>query len=286
MLVILDAVLGQVNSLSEYLQSPKIIFTRAMDLTRATVATLRDMRSEEMFENIWKEAAAIAKTASVPIPSDDGSSQLRRMNCMPKRLQDTVVSSSLGSRDNLQQSIRDRNRRVFYSVIDNFCGEIGKRLLDNDSLYQLLEVSDPKHEKFLDRESLHSFCEKFPRFGVDEELLICQSKVAINLFRENNFETPEACLEFLLPMSAGFDQVIKYLSMVQTFPVTSASCERSFSALKRIKTYTRSTMGDHRLSALALLSIKKDLALSLYQDPSPVIDLFAERKERRLSFSH
>lgn len=38
-----------------------------------------------------------------------------------------------------------------------------------------------------------------------------------------------------------------------TLPVTTCSCERSFSALRRLKTWLRSTMGDERLSSLALL---------------------------------
>ena len=141
------------------------------------------------------------------------------------------------------------------------------------------------HEDFLGREGLDSFCEKFARFDIDEEVLICQSKVAINLLREEKFETLAACLEFLLPMRACFDQVITYFQMVLTFPVTSASCERSFSALKRIKTYTRSTMTDHRLTASTLLSIEKDLTQSLYLNPDAVVYKYAKRKDGRLSFS-
>ena len=38
-------------------------------------------------------------------------------------------------------------------------------------------------------------------------------------------------------------------------PVSTASAERSFSVLKRLKTYLRNTMGAERLSSLALLNI-------------------------------
>ena len=40
-----------------------------------------------------------------------------------------------------------------------------------------------------------------------------------------------------------------------TLPVTSCSSERSFSNLKRIKTYLRSTCGNERLTSLALMHI-------------------------------
>jgi hypothetical protein len=46
-----------------------------------------------------------------------------------------------------------------------------------------------------------------------------------------------------------------------TIPVTVASAERSFSKLKLIKTYLRSTMLQERLNGLAILSIKKEMFL-------------------------
>jgi len=48
------------------------------------------------------------------------------------------------------------------------------------------------------------------------------------------------------------------LRLLLTLPVTVASCERSFSKLKLIKNYLRSTMGQGRLSGLAILSIEYD----------------------------
>ena len=43
------------------------------------------------------------------------------------------------------------------------------------------------------------------------------------------------------------------LYLVATFSVTTCSCEGSISALRRLKTYIRSTMGQERLNGLALL---------------------------------
>ena len=40
-------------------------------------------------------------------------------------------------------------------------------------------------------------------------------------------------------------------------PITTATTERSFSALRRLKTYLRSTMKEDRLSGLALMDIHK-----------------------------
>ena len=48
-------------------------------------------------------------------------------------------------------------------------------------------------------------------------------------------------------------------------PATNAISERSFSALKRVKTYLRSTTGEGRLNHLMLLHVHKELADSIDQ---------------------
>ncbi|GFW67868.1 hypothetical protein TNCV_3871981 [Trichonephila clavipes] len=51
-----------------------------------------------------------------------------------------------------------------------------------------------------------------------------------------------------------------------TVPVSTASAEKSFSELKLIKTYMRSTMSQERLSALSVLSIEAEIAASVSYD--------------------
>uniref|UniRef100_A0A8C6WW11 TTF-type domain-containing protein n=1 Tax=Neogobius melanostomus TaxID=47308 RepID=A0A8C6WW11_9GOBI len=72
------------------------------------------------------------------------------------------------------------------------------------------------------------------------------------------------------------------LRLLLTLPVTVASGERSFSALKLIKTYLRTTMSQERLSALALLSIEQKVWKTL--DMESVIARFAEAKARKVRF--
>ena len=65
-----------------------------------------------------------------------------------------------------------------------------------------------------------------------------------------------------------------------TLPVTVAAAERSFSKLKLIKTYLRSTMAQERLSGLAVISINLQLVEKIsFED---IIDDFALRKARRV----
>ncbi|XP_050066296.1 zinc finger MYM-type protein 1-like [Aphis gossypii] len=64
-------------------------------------------------------------------------------------------------------------------------------------------------------------------------------------------------------------------------PISNCTTERSFSCLKRIKNYLRSTMGTKKLNSLAILNIEADLLSTLNCDD--LIDAFAEEKSRRKS---
>ena len=72
------------------------------------------------------------------------------------------------------------------------------------------------------------------------------------------------------------------LRILLTIPVTVASGERSFSRLKLIKTYLRSTMTQERLVGLSLLSIENDIAQALGFSAS--LKTFANAKARKVAF--
>lgn len=66
-----------------------------------------------------------------------------------------------------------------------------------------------------------------------------------------------------------------------TLPVSIASCERTFSKLKIIKNYLRSSIAQERLSNLSIISIEFMVANSL--DYDDLIDKFASEKARKVS---
>ena len=52
----------------------------------------------------------------------------------------------------------------------------------------------------------------------------------------------------IIKMPRYFSQLIKLFQIAATIPVSTASNERFFSVLKRVKTYLRTTMGDDTVS--------------------------------------
>ena len=82
----------------------------------------------------------------------------------------------------------------------------------------------------------------------------------------------------VLMMMPEFSKVLKIYAVL---PISSCEAERSFSALKRLKTYLRSNMGQNRLSSLALMHIERNTVNSvLKEDMNVMIDTFARNKKR------
>ena len=110
------------------------------------------------------------------------------------------------------------------------------------------------------------------------------------MYAMTDFEgkSPSDLLDFLNQKNLNGDmgQLYTLACVTVTIPVSTASVERSFSALKRIKTYSRNATGQTRLSALASMSIEKDLLVELKRTDglyNRVIEVFL-RKERRMDF--
>ena len=70
-----------------------------------------------------------------------------------------------------------------------------------------------------------------------------------------------------------------------TIPASSCTAERSFSALRRLKTYLRNSMGETRLSNLALLNIERSYVNRvIHESMDLIIDTFGKRKLRNMYF--
>lgn len=67
----------------------------------------------------------------------------------------------------------------------------------------------------------------------------------------------------LVPLKAAFPNLIQLLQIALTISVSTAKCERTFSTLKRIKSYLRTTMSEERLNNMPILSIEHDLSKTI-----------------------
>ena len=79
----------------------------------------------------------------------------------------------------------------------------------------------------------------------------------------------------------GFENIKVALRIIGTIPVTSCECERSFSALRPLKNYNRSTMVEERFNGLALMHVHCEIKPNI----NAVINRFASMGKHRLEFS-
>ena len=80
-------------------------------------------------------------------------------------------------------------------------------------------------------------------------------------------------------------ELAKAMKILAVIPATSCSAECSFSSLKRLKTYLRNSMGQERLSNLALLHIEREFVNKvLKEDMDKMIDTFGQRSGRNKYF--
>ena len=100
-------------------------------------------------------------------------------------------------------------------------------------------------------------------------------------------------IQDLLEKSIGPLDILKFLEkrpylsfaniayrILLTIPITVASAERSFSKLKLLKSYMRSTMTQERLSGLATIALENEILETInYKD---MIEDFISRNTRRM----
>ena len=89
-------------------------------------------------------------------------------------------------------------------------------------------------------------------------------------------------LKALVPVKSFYPNLNYLFEIFAILPVTIATAERSFSAMKRIKTTPRNSISDKRLSDLAMIHIHRDTSTNL--NVENIVNMFCKNK-RRINFT-
>ncbi|KAL4097769.1 hypothetical protein QTP88_022491 [Uroleucon formosanum] len=146
-------------------------------------------------------------------------------------------------------------------------------------VYTLNKLKDMKQEELLKNcKDLHLKLED-DIDGIDlyEDLMMLRNILP------QNYSILEA-LQFIFDnnLSEIYPNSIIVLQIILTSPVTTATAEWSFSKLKIIKNYLRSTISQERFTSLSILSIEHDIAKSM--DYNDVVLEFAAKRARGLKY--
>ena len=124
---------------------------------------------------------------------------------------------------------------LYYPILDAFLMELNHRFSGrNIELMRAIHACNPQCSQFLEPEQLQPLADCY---NLDNESLRMESILCKWMLAKKTLETTPDVFKELLPLKEAFPTLLKTLKISLTICVSSASCERSFSALKRIKTY-------------------------------------------------
>ncbi|MGH0137546.1 UNVERIFIED_CONTAM: hypothetical protein FKN15_064107 [Acipenser sinensis] len=246
-----------------------------MAMAKSTVSVLKEMRSDDFASQTFNHVNELCQKNGYSGP------------CVPHK---RVIPTKLGGgvKSSFEKPEDYYRTEIPYSTLDTLIEEVEDRFSENDlfifkSLADVLSSESPSDESVgavsttysIDQEDLNSEINLFSRMFKDgiadksnEEEEHTQLEKRLRFFRE-------MALRDTLP------NLSKLYVLYLTIPVTTASAERSFSSLRQLKTYLRTTMTDARVSNLAILQIEKGGHAVNILD---VVTRFASRKDRRLQF--
>lgn len=270
------AVLEEVNYTQQYLQTKGLTLDKVVAKLEALRLFLQEERSH-LVEHAIEQA--LLKSDQYGIPVERRLRFKKRM--AGEQLRDTGLT------------LQEENNRAMLECIDRFHSELQTRSTAIKEVADMFEavqaksllsateeellVSVTKLTTFYDELSKDELLKEIPRLrrhmkAADIDLQKAKDWAIFDVLK---FIAEWDFLESLPILSLS-------LQLFLTICVSVASCERSFSKMKLIKNYLRSTMGHSRLSNLALLSIESDLMKDI--DFDGVIDRFAALKIRKGNF--
>jgi len=205
-----------------------------------------------------------------------------RKRKLPAKFADSHVMQTVGDRPRTDS--RDGFRQnVYFPVLDKFLCELEHRFAPSqcDAL-RGIQALTPSSDNFGDYASIQPFAELYQADLSDLSHELHQARRLLE--RMTDTDRPTTLVGFVSHIEqfrAAFPELYRLGTIAVCLPVSTASCERSFSALRHIKTWVRNSMSNVKLGSVAILAIERERAQSLKNDK--VIDAFAAvHKNRRI----
>lgn len=254
------------EKLSFLLQKPTLSVSAARESVQLVIVNLRSMRTEESFEQVWSQMSNDIDKYDLVEP------QLPRVRKVPKKLEQTATPSTSHKWD----SPKDMLRATYFAGLDGITGEIEERFNQPgfaayDNLEKLLnsKVEDWTDE-MKNEAAKRGVCVKDLQTELEFLFRTIPSQNLNSLVDKMKMLQPDSRLLF-----TNVDRLIQNLLVV---PISSATAERSFSLLRRVKCYLRSTMSQVRLNHLCIMSTYQEELDNL--DLDKAIELFINSEHR------
>ena len=248
-----ERVLRKTDILSKALQGKSISAAEGQLLASDVVSELEVERTSQRFDCFWE--VALQKTTSLEVDEPNVPRKRKR----PGRFGD-------GDNHHIFTSVKEFYSKKYFEVYDYVISGIRDRFNQKDyakyvrmenvliggfnrnDVESNLEYIGRQFEGDIDTYRLQTELTLLPRIAES-----ANKKVgSINIADTFDILRSAGVRKVLIP------EVIKLAKLIMLMPATNATSERSFSALKRLKTYVRSSMGHSRLNNLMFIHIHQD----------------------------
>ncbi|XP_043469454.1 zinc finger MYM-type protein 1-like [Leptopilina heterotoma] len=280
-LVVWHIILFRINVVSKLMQKVDIHFSTSIELIKKIISFLKELRTDEGFESIIIDAKELAEILEIE-PEFPPQLQVRRRRVRRQfeyeSQDEPIVVPKQAFKINFYFQVLDRainslterfSQLSKYNDIFGFMFDLNsedKTLLLNNCLNLQLALTNGDQ---YDIDGSQLYQELLVLFSVSDSL----PQLTKNPIELLKFITTKNLCE-------NFPNAYIAYRIAATLPVTVASAERSFSKLKLIKNYLRSTMSQERLVGLAMMSIESEILENI--DVESVIRSFAELKARKV----
>ena len=242
-----EKVLGLADNLSKSLQHQNISAAHGQTMAAHTIQSLRDMRTDEEFDSFWRVVMTGLEEVDVAEPS------WPRKRRAPSRFETGTTAGYFSA------NVEDYYRSIFFEALDTITQCISTRFdQPGFQTYSKLEAVLLKGSAgdCYDND-LDVVMRLYPE-DLEEQLLRSQLLLLKSHFKNSSPPGLMNIAKFVQENQQLLSEVVKLLVLVLVAPATNATSERCFSALRIVKTYLRSTMGQARLNHLLILHAHKE----------------------------
>ncbi|KAH8026375.1 hypothetical protein HPB51_020359 [Rhipicephalus microplus] len=244
--------LSRLKVFSDILQSKDCNLSQACLMAHTVIDELSEIRnSQSAFGTVWEQTCTISEENGVP------QREKQRTKRLPLHLEQFLLSEGRPVEEESPDSKETFRVKVFLPVLDHLIVELTRRFAENNDVLCGVSALHPQSENFMDVALLKPFAE---HYACDINSVEVECKLVIKLLqhieaeRKCKIETLLQLVTVLEEYKLAFHELHKLSVIAVTIPASSSSCERTFSCLRRLKTYLRSKMTNNRLSDLAVLA--------------------------------
>jgi len=269
---------GAAEEMSKCLQSKDTSLQEGLSAANLASAFYRRQRRDEAFNLFYDGVVKVAEDLAI------GQPQLPRYRRPPARKDD-------GSRPHHFSTPQDYYRQLYFQACDLLLRELDDRFNQDElapvlALESLLIKAGNGENYDNELQSVEDSCYandiNFSALKRQLPLLVDVVKALKPTIRKvTSVRTLCEAMNVNKTYKLMLSEVHKLLCLYLTVPITSSTCERTFSVLKRLLTYLRSTMTEKRLNNCLLLHVHKDLTdkLNLVEVANEFISVNSDRKK-------